>query len=119
MRSHGYQLQNAFDPSSYRDLYDIDLSNFVKELPMQSVPQYVSTNMRNAHDPASYWYLYDHKRSFNLEYEGDSTTLMILDTGIDRTHPSFAQKGDKLWEPQGDCSDDKGHGTVHVLGVQQ
>ena len=61
---------------------------------------------RDAPDPSSYWNLHGRK------YEGEGTTLMVFDTGIDKNHPSFASKGDKLWLPQGiDCNDEEGHGT--------
>ena len=65
---------------------------------------------KNAPDPSAYWGLRDSK----FKYKGEDTTLMVLDTGIDWTHPSFASKGDKLWLPQYEqfkypCYDEDGH----------
>ena len=66
---------------------------------------------KNAPDPSSYWGLRDCK------YIGEGTTLMLFDTGIDWTHPSFASKGDKLWllqyKQHQPCGfDEDGHGTM-------
>ena len=57
-------------------------------------------------NPRTYWRLHE------CEYTGVGTTLMVFDTGIDKSHPSFSSKS--LLLPQGSCDDEdkSGHGTL-------
>ena len=75
------------------------------------------TQNSNVLDPSSYW-----KLRKCCKYKGEGTTLMVFDTGIDKTHPSFASRKNNtsLWLPQEQLRaqftcDDKhelGHGTI-------
>ena len=60
-------------------------------------------------DPSSYWKLQQH-----CKYEGEGTTIAIVDTGIHKDHPAFASIS--LCEFVGDRSlsvtDTDGHGTL-------
>ena len=74
-----------------------------------SKPYLLSPVVVDTPDSSSYWKLHQH-----CKYEGEGTTIAIVDTGIQEYHPAFASK--RLREFVGDPSlsiiDTDGHGTL-------
>ena len=65
------------------------------------------STIRDFINPRTFWNLHDCK------YKGDGTTLMVFNTGIDKSHPSFSSKSLLLPQDDGsyDDEDENGHGT--------
>ena len=78
-----------------------------------SKPYLLSPNVVNTPDPSSYWELQQH-----CKYDGEGTTIAIVDMGIQKFHPAFASRKHpkSLYQLVGDASltfgDAYGHGTL-------
>ena len=78
-----------------------------------SKPYLLSPNVVNTPDPSSHWELQQH-----CKYDGEGTTIAIVDTGIQKFHPAFASRKHpkSLYQLVGDASltfgDSYGHGTL-------